>query len=243
MPNRREIKVIVSNLHYSGLTFEYRVLEFCHIANERTTDLMLNRRWKPWRDLFDQLWETDMEYCTFWLPESEDFVHEKSSLNLHEEPFNNLSLEANLDYTDINDETFYVEEAEEPPLEFCIESDNTEIDPLHEILEFISLITELPAHKEIDGPYIDLGNTVLSLKITPDAIDEINSAVTTYLWTYLSTPDAELRMLSAFCRRINEWLAQEKAWLIGCQGSNNKTTCKESISDLLAFVDNLLSKK
>ena len=84
MPNRQEIKVIVSNLHFSGLTFEYRVLEFCHLANERTTDLNLNRKWKPWRDLFDQLWETDMEYCTFWLPESDDFVQEKNSLNIHE---------------------------------------------------------------------------------------------------------------------------------------------------------------
>ncbi|MCG3217377.1 MAG: hypothetical protein KAR35_00140 [Candidatus Heimdallarchaeota archaeon] len=241
MTNRQEIKVIVSNLHFSGLTFEYRVLEFCHIANERTIDLTLNRRWKPWRDFFDQLWETDMEYCTFWLPESDDFAQEKNSLNLHEEPFNNLSLESHLDYTNItDDETFY---AEEPPLEFSIESDKTEIDPLNEILEFISLITELPAHKEIDGSFIEFGNTVLSLKVTKDAIDEISSTVTTFLWTYLSTPDAELKMLSAFCKRINEWLSQEKTWLIGCQGSNNKSTCQESISDLLSFVDNLLSKK
>ena len=241
MPNRQEIKVIVSNLHFSGLTFEYRVLEFCHLANERTTDLNLNRKWKPWRDLFDQLWETDMEYCTFWLPESDDFVQEKNSLNLHEEPFNNLSLEATLDYTDIrDDETFY----EEPPLEFtAVETDDIEVDPLQEILEFISLVTELPAHKEVDGSLIEFGNTVLSLKVTAEAIEEINSTITTFLWTYLSTPDAELKMLSAFCKRINEWLTEEKKWLIGCQGSNNRSTCKESISDLLSFVDNLLSKK
>ena len=241
MPNRQEIKVIVSNLHYSGLTFEYRVLEFCHIANERTTDMMLNRRWKPWRDLFDQLWETDMEYCTFWLPEANDFVQEKNSLNLHEDSFSNLSLEADLASLDISNETFSV--SEEPPLNFITESETTEIDPLHEILEFISLITELPAHKENDGSFIEFGNTVLSLKVTPDAIEEINSTITTFLWTYLSTPDAELKMLSAFCKRLNEWLIQEKKWLIGCQGSNNKKTCQESISDLLSFVDNLLSKK
>ena len=117
----------------------------------------------------------------------------------------------------------------------AVETDDIEIDPLQEILEFISLVTELPAHKEVDGSLIEFGNTVLSLKVTAEAIEEINSTITTFLWTYLSTPDAELKMLSAFCKRINEWLTEEKKWLIGCQGSNNRSTCKESISDLLSF--------
>ena len=50
-------------------------------------------------------------------------------------------------------------------------------------------------------------------------------------------------MTDGLKQAINEWLTQEKEWLIGCQGSSNKSTCKESISDLLSFVDNLLSKK